>query len=95
MSEHIRATTQMSPLHQTSCLLNHILDIKIMYTIFLFIYFIHFDIQIWKKGMYLQVALIKLLVFSEDVWILLFTSSVPNPNENALHTCHILYLLMQ
>lgn len=41
--------------------------LKNMYTIFLFIYFIHFDIQIWKKGMYLQVALIKLLVCSEDV----------------------------
>ena len=95
MSEHIRATIQMWPLHQTSCLLNLILDSKNMYTTFLFIYFIHFDIQIWKEGIYLQVALIKLLVCSEDVWILVFTSSVPNPNENALHTCHILYLLMQ
>lgn len=43
--------------------------------------------------MYLQVALIKLLVCLEDECMLL-TSSVLSLRENVLHNFHILYLLI-
>lgn len=52
---------------------------------------IHFSIQIWKEDMYLQVALIKLLVCSKDACIL-FTSSILSLSENVLHNVHVFYI---